>query len=446
MRGEPFVMQATSVIGDFNLGLRFVGTIKIDWGDGTSNVYSNAVLQDRIFTHTYVEEFTSQIRIIGSLNRITRFASYNNATALVTIEIAEYNKFKNLEELHTNRANYYHTGNLDDLVLPNLQTATIGRMSGTINPFNTSLTFIWVFSATVGQFPEELLNLKNLQLAGSCTYIGSYIPQYSSLETLWLQGTNTLSAIPVISTLLSIDVRGQNTVSSIPNGLTNLENIRVEGNNTISTLPSIVESPKLKTIYLIGQNTVTSVPAYPDLDLLYLRSANNILPTLPPAPKLTNLTLTEFTGNTLPDYPLARTIIIFKSSITTIEGSTYINMGTVGSGSIGEFRLFNNTGLVYDFADFGGTPRILEVYNTGGVVTYSGGMPFRPDIQVFHIYANLSSTEVDLFFIELDASGTVPTPGATSSIKFLGEAAAPTSASTTARTNLTAKGFVVQHN
>lgn len=411
-RSEPFVIQAIGITGEYSVQLRFLGTVKVDWGDGTSSkITSNSSSLTRTFTHSYTGTFVGNIRVIGPNSQIFYFIAVSGqSTSFVTIAYSEFNKFKNLQYVYASRVNYTLSGDSEDMILPNLQEWY--GIINVVNPLNTSLQILDVSTGSnLEQLADDFVNLETLIIRG--TYLGTHIPAtFTKLTIINILSNNTLSEIPFLPNLERLDVRGQ---------------------NTISTLPSESESPKMKSILLTGQNTVTSVPAYPDLEDLSLASVNNIISSLPDYPKLITLSLREYTGNSLPNCPLLNTLTLTKSSLTSLPALANLN---------GSLTIANNTGLVWDIATFQGQTRLISVTNTGGNVTYSGGKTWNNLQRSINIYANLSSADVDRLIIDVSTL----TWAVEKQLILLGEAQPRTSASDAAVTLLQSKGVTVLTN
>lgn len=422
MRGEPFVIQATGITGTYSFQLRYVGTVKVDWGDGTnSKITSNTNILTRLFTHTYEGSFSGSIRIIGPNSEITYFVSNaGQPNALVTIDYSEFSKFKNLQYIHVGRSNYTLSGNAYDIVLPSLQEF-YGSFNGSVNPVNTSLRILdHQFSGTLGQLPDELINLEEIISRTGTTYSG-YIPEVlTKLSKLYLFGNTTLAALPKIQSLIDVEVRGQNTVSS---------------------LPSVIEWPNIESIRLTGQNTVTSVPNFSKLKNLSLDSIYNTISVLPnpiDVPNLQNLLIRNFVGSTLPAYNNMYALTFRASSVVTIEGS-FPNITQ-------QFIFLGNTGLVYDIANFQGMPLDYRIVVSSGSVTYSGGRTWPTKMDRLQLHCGLNSLTVDLILNELQSQGVSINTISNNYVYLDGNNAPRTSASDGAVLYLQGVGYTVITN
>ncbi|TQV67240.1 hypothetical protein FKG94_25950 [Exilibacterium tricleocarpae] len=259
---------------DVEIGLAvFSGTATIDWGDGTTAVVNNRMLEDIANTgglsiHRYGQAFTGEVRVVFS-HGLNALKGWYNAGAGWQYDVDVFIDSERLEVLNLLGTNSAVNGDLatfsDSRALRELRVNVAdGNLSGELSGLPGSMT-LFEISAGQGAITGPLAGLPSgivrLIVDGSNTISGDVGDIPASMEDFRVEnGANTISGAvaQIPPSMSSFTLGGENTlagnIQDLPVGVVSF---RVAGENAIGGDLGLLQNEPGITFNIDGQNVIT---------------------------------------------------------------------------------------------------------------------------------------------------------------------------------------------
>jgi len=416
-----------------SMNIRFIGSLSIDWGDGTSQYqYSPSTSGEYIFRHAYTAINNNTINIKGNVNTISRLTTGVGGSIQVqpafTMIQSETSKLKSLGHF----LNDDITGNwiFDTTKLPSLMTyyynsginqsygsvgqggfsylpsgltefsgfTTVGH-TGSISPLPSTLKIFRSsttsnFTGSIDSLPSPLTLFNqtdtNSSITGNITNLPLGLTSfilYGSLTTQTITGDlgTCLNARPL---LYDIRVRGGNTITcnfatfSPPIGATPV-NIELRGNAIISGNLNQITS-NIKGITLVTNNfslagDIANLPS--TMTSFYVFGTNSQIIT-GDINSLNGKALTTFVINSMSNITVTGDLANISNNLTNLNisyGSVYGNISSLASKpNLLYIQLAGTTGVITGNVNSVGSA-IKSLYITGAHVNLSSDISSLPN-------------------------------------------------------------------